>query len=84
MSAMQAMMTKMLGDMLANLPPDIKEKIEAIGQFTVMLDKRLQGIEYDLRLIKNNLGISEERLLTHERRDKHGNGTAPPATDRGT
>jgi hypothetical protein len=79
---MQAMMMKMLGDMLANLPPDIRQKIETVGQFAAMLDGRLTRIESDLTLIKNHLGIDQQPRLTHERADehrtasKHGNGAA--------
>jgi hypothetical protein len=73
MSAMQAMMAKMIGDMMQNLPPDIQEKINAMGDFTGRLDGRLSAIEDDLRCIKAHLGISDQRMISnghgHERSD---------------
>jgi hypothetical protein len=68
MSAMQAMVQKMLGDMLQNLPPEIQEKIDVIGSFTGRLDGRLNAIENDLQAIKSHLGISTVKAITNGHR----------------
>jgi hypothetical protein len=76
MSAMQAMMTKMLGDMLKNLPPDIQEKIDLIGKFVVKLDARLDAIDTRLAGIERDLGISYERRKLEHDGIQRNNGSA--------
>lgn len=76
MSAMQAMVTKMLADMMQNLPPEIQAKLDLMGNFTGKLDGRLAAIENDLRCIKAHLGISDQRMISnghgHERTNDNG------------
>ena len=77
MSAMQAMVTKMLADMMQNLPPEIQDKLDMMGNFTGRLDGRLKQIEDDLSLIKSHLGITNGKALINGHRGEN-DGTGKP------
>jgi len=77
MSAMQQMLNNMMKDMLLNLPPDVKEKLQQGAEFIAMVDGRLARIQNDLELIKSHLGIHDRKAIAHGGRTDVHESTGP-------
>jgi hypothetical protein len=57
--SVDALMQTVLGNLVRNLPPDVLEKIQQIGQAVATFDTRLAQVERTTALIAQKLGVDE-------------------------